>query len=87
MNEVMSLDGGLLDNGERYNYGNAPVGRKVKYLNKNGMLGNRMVANKLLKEGQVLEVEEIYVGGSHSEVVFVSLPNESFNTVMFEDVE
>lgn len=87
-NEVMTIEGGLEGStGKRYKDGKAPLGRKVVYLDKNGMDGDRYNANKIFKEGQVLEVKEIYVGSSRSMVEFGAYPNEFFNTVMFGDVE
>lgn len=86
----MNLNGGIdMYNlfGERYNEGEAPYGRKVKYLNKGGHDYQREQANQHFQEGQILTVKEIYVGSWSSEVEFVEYPLLKFNTVMFEDIE
>lgn len=84
---TMVIDGGVTRSGKRYNDGKSPKGRLVRYLNVNGTDGDRRMANFTLKEGQVLEVAEIYVDSCVSYVEFGAYPNELFNTVMFEDVE
>ena len=86
----MKLDGGIdMYNlfGTRYRDEEAPYGRKVKYLNKNGADYQREQANLHFQEGQTLTVKEIYVGSWSSEVEFVEYPFLKFNTVMFEDLE
>lgn len=87
----MSLSGDInmysLGDNHRYDNGVSPEGRKVYFLNKNGYEGQLEQARKLFKEGQVLTVQEIYVGGSDSQVEFVEYPNQKFNTVMFADCE
>ena len=84
----MNLDGGLFTytNG-RYNGGEKPLGRKVRYLGVNGEKWSRDYANRFFEKGQILEVREIYVGITSSEVGFLDIPHEEFNTVMFEDVD
>jgi len=72
---------------KRFNSGDAPLGRKVKYLDKNGWDGDREYANRFFKEGAILTVKEIYVGRSSSDVEFVEHPFKKFNTVMFEDIK
>jgi len=94
----MKLDGGIKDycslsdiqNQEqfgRYKTDDSPFGRKVIYLDYNGRDWDREFANKYLTKGQVLTVNEIYVGRSYSDVEFVEFPGVMFNTVMFADVE
>jgi hypothetical protein len=86
----MRLDGGYDmygQFGERYLSTEPPLGRKVRYLNKNGWDYDKEYANKFFKEGQVLTVKEIYVSRSSSEVEFIEYPDHRFNTVMFEDME
>lgn len=83
--DVMTIEGGLLSGNVRYLNGEPPKGRKVVYMGINGTEGSREIANMFLKVGQVLEVEEVYVHSSFSEVEFTSLPNEFFNTVMFAE--
>jgi len=65
---------------------NAPQGQKVRYLNKNGYDVQREFANKYLNEGAIYTVKEVCVYGSSSDVVLEEVPNESFNTVMFEEI-
>lgn len=86
----MSLTGGIdmySFDGERSGSNVSPEGRKVVYLNKNGYDMERDRANKHFKEGQILTIKEIYVGRSSSEVEFIELPDNRFNTVMFDDVK
>lgn len=91
--KVMSLDGGIAmccfttDCQERYMTSKPPKGRKVRFLNKNGRDYERESANQLIKEGEILTVKEIFVGGSSSTVELMEYPGKEFNTVMFEDVE
>ena len=86
--KVMSLIGGLdiYSPFERYKSDVSPKGRKVVFLNDNGYEDEREYANTLFKEGQILTIKEIYVGGSSSEVEFIEFPNKRFNTVMFADI-
>lgn len=90
--DVMSLKGGLnqytaiLDFGSRYMDGEPPKGRKVKFLNENGYDSEREHAAKFFKTGEILTIEEIYVGRSSSTVEFEGIEGK-FNTVMFADVE
>jgi len=89
MSNTMSLKGGLdmyAEFGERYLSNESPEGRKVIYLQKNGLEYHQEHANKYFKKNDVLTVKEIYVGRSSSEVEFVEYPNQEFNTVMFADV-
>lgn len=58
----------------------------VKFLNKNGTDWDRQYANKHLKEGEILTVDNVYVGNFNSDVEFKEHPGIRFNTVMFEDV-
>ncbi|MBM7598275.1 hypothetical protein JOC34_000632 [Virgibacillus halotolerans] len=89
MIETMSLTGGLdiYSFGERYQSDKSPQGRKVRFRNKGGWESDTEYAHKyLINEGDILTVEEIYVGRSSSEAEFKEHPNITFNTVMFEDV-
>jgi hypothetical protein len=86
----MSLAGGLNmygHLGERYCSDISPKGRKVRFLDENGYDIQREIARKYFSKGDILTIEEIYVGGSSSEVSFSEHPLKKFNTVMFEDVE
>lgn len=86
----MNLDGGIDQyrfGFERHGSGEAPHGRKVRFLNKNGWSHDPVNARKYMEEGQILTVEEVYVGSSSSTVSFVEIPGKEFNTVMFEDLE
>lgn len=87
---AMSLLGGItaqyLDIVRRYLDGPAPAGRRVRFLNDNGRNHEREEANKILFEGGVYIVQEIFVYRSCSEVVLKQFPDKRFNTVMFEDV-
>lgn len=89
-NPTMKLDGGIdtysLEH-KRYITDEPPYGRKVIYLNDNGYDIDREIANEFMEEGQVLTVNEIYVGRSISKVEFVEFPNLLFNTVMFADLD
>lgn len=94
MRETMSLVGGLdmyaFKFGSRYKSGTfdkSPEGRKVVFLNENGYDVQREHARMFFKEGDILTVKEIYVGRSSSDVEFVEVPNQKFNTVMFADAE
>lgn len=84
--DPMSLAGGIDEYsfGDRYD-GPLPAGRKVYFLNKNGYDSEREYAATFFEEGQVLTVQEIYVGRSNSKVSFVECPDKTFNTVMFAD--
>lgn len=87
--QSMSLKGGLnmyTGFGERHNTDESPEGRKVVYMQKNGLDHHQEHANKCFKKNDVLTVKEIYVGRSGSEVEFVEHPNQKFNTVMFADL-
>lgn len=87
----MSIKGGLKeffrmnDGEERYLSKESPYGRKVEFLNRNGYEKQREDAQKYFHTGQILTVQEIYVGSSSSEVEFVEFPGKRFNTVMFAD--
>jgi len=86
----MRLDGGIDTysfTNERYKLEETPKGRRVTYLNSHGYDIQRERASKYFTEGQILTVKEIYVGRSNSDVEFIELPHEKFNTVMFEDIE
>ena len=86
----MRLDGGIDTysfTNERYKLEETPKGRRVTYLNSNGHNIQRKRANRYFTEGQILTVKEIYVGRGSSNVEFIELPHEKFNTVMFEDIE
>jgi hypothetical protein len=90
MDKTMSLKGDIdtySRNGDRYEGEVSPKGRKVRFLNRNGYDIEKKIANRYFKENDVLTVKEIFVGRSSSEVEFVEVPNERFNTVMFADVE
>lgn len=94
MRETMSLVGGLdmyaFNFGSRYKSGTfdkSPEGRKVIFLDENGYDIQREHARRYFKKGDVLTVKEIYVGRSSSEVEFIELPSQKFNTVMFADAE
>lgn len=86
----MDINGGLLmyfDDYDRLSNEPSPEGRKVRFLNKNGYSIQREDALKHFNEGDILTVQEILVDRNSSEVEFKEVPNERFNTVMFEDVE
>ena len=86
----MRLDGGIDTysfTNERYKLEETPKGRKVTYLNNHGYNIQHERANRYFAEGQILTVKEIYVGRGSSDVEFIELPNEKFNTVMFLDIE
>ena len=90
LKQPMNLNGGIDEYSfefKRYGNGVSPQGRKVRYLNENGYDLERERANKFFKEGDILEVKEIYVGRSSSKVEFIGFEGKMFNTVMFEDVE
>lgn len=96
---TMSISGGILtytnynnndnndNNDTRYLNEESPKGRKVKFLGHNGYDLELNHAKKILSVGQVLTVEEIYVGRSSSKVEFKEYPKMYFNTVMFADVD
>lgn len=88
-NKTMSLTGGIdmYSSARRYKSDVSPKGRKVIFLDDNGYDIEREYARKYFSKGEVLTVEEIYVGRSHSDVELEGYPNERFNTVMFADVE
>ncbi|MFD2658561.1 hypothetical protein [Gracilibacillus thailandensis] len=86
---TMSLRGGVdmySLNFDRYGSETPPTGRKVRFLNENGYEFDKEHARKHINEGDILTVKEIYVGRSSSEVEFEEIPNQKFNTVMFEDI-
>lgn len=85
----MNLTGGIdMYNWEgRYLSGKAPYGRKVVYLGTGGWDKDVEFANQYFTVGQVLTVDEIYVGRSSSRVSFIETEGKQFNTVMFQDVE
>ena len=90
----MKLDGGLNmrvytgeTNSNRYMSDKAPYGRRVRFLNKNGMDYDLEFANEHMEENDILTVKEIYVGRSRSDVEFIEIPGNKFNTVMFKDIE
>lgn len=93
MDRSMSLKGGLNmyvmfgDDNSRYESDTPPLGRHVRFLDKNGWDWDLEEARKLFTEGQILTVKEIYVGRSSSEVEFLMYPGKRFNTVMFADVD
>jgi hypothetical protein len=62
-------------------------GHKVKYLGINGGDYAREHANKHLEIGKEYTVDHTDVGQSSTSVYFEEVPNQSFNSVMFEDVE
>lgn len=87
----MSIVGGIInfdmdDNPVRHMDGKAPFGRKVFYLDKNGRDRERDEANKLFSSFQILEVAELYVYSSTSDVEFTVCPGKFFNSVMFGDL-
>lgn len=91
---IMDLTGGVHtyilfgdEMNKRFNDGEIPLGRKVKYLDRGGWDGDREHANRHFSEGDILTVKEIYVGRSSSTVEFVEHPHKQFNTVMFEDIK
>jgi len=86
----MSIVGGLDMYGEfgsRYESDIPPYGRKVIFLDANGYLIEREIAQRLFEKGTILTVKEIYVGNSGSTVEFVEFPTHQFNTVMFCDAD
>lgn len=86
----MKLDGGINTYAfpaMRYLSDASPKGRKVRYLMKNGWDYDKEEANKHFNNGDILTVEEIYVGRSSSTVVFQEVKGIEFNPVMFEDVD
>lgn len=86
----MRLDGGIdtytLPT-KRYLSDTSPKGRKVRYLMKNGWDYDKEKVNQHFNKGDILTVEEIYVGRSSSTVVFQEVKGIEFNPVMFEDVD
>lgn len=89
-NPTMRVDGGIDTysfEGKRYITDVPPLGRKVVYLNDNGYEFDREYANQYFSKGQVLTVKEIYVGRSSSKVEFAEVPDKTFNTVMFADLD
>lgn len=85
----MNLTGGIDEyslNSKRHKSDTPPLGRKVRFLNENGRDSELEEAQQIFKPYQILTVEEIYVGGWHSEVTFLEVDG-LYNTVMFEDVE
>lgn len=88
--KTMSLVGGI----DMYSIGNKrvqteekPYGRKVRFLSRNGYDRELKEAQSYFRKDQILTVNEIYVGGSSSEVEFVEVPDIKFNTVMFTDLK
>ena len=61
-------------------------GTKVVYLGENGYDSQRETANKILKVGQAYIVKNIDVGDSYSYVALEEVPNQTFNTVMFDNI-
>lgn len=91
---IMSLKGGLPINQfarvsgiGRYAGGQAPYGRKVRFLNRGGYVSELEEAQQHFKEGDILTIKEIYVDSYISYVEFVEVPSVKFNTVMFADIE
>lgn len=85
----MKLDGGIdtyTFPTKRYLSEFSPKGRKVRYLAQNGWDYDKEKANKFFNKGDILTIEEIYVGQSSSTVEFQEVEGEEFNTTMFEDV-
>jgi hypothetical protein len=64
----------------------AGKGSVVKYINQNGSDSEREQANKVLREGQELIVEDISIGNWYSHYYFAGF-SFPFNTVMFEIIE
>lgn len=65
----------------------AEEGDKVVFAHLNlGYEGDRIRAQKYLKEGQIYTVDWTDVGDWYSYVYLQEIPNQPFNTVMFEDV-
>lgn len=84
----MNLTGGIdmYSFNKRYKSDIPPKGRKVFFLDDNGYDIQLESARRFFTKGQVLTVEEIYVGRFNSEVEFQEYPNMKFNTVMFADI-
>ena len=60
---------------------------KVKFINDNGYDFEREEANQILGTDKIYTVKHINVGGWISYVHLKEIPNKSFNTVMFDEVE
>lgn len=85
---TMSLTGGIDMYAlirKRHESEHPPLGRKVVFLNKNGLDDELAQARLYFHEGQVLTVNEIYIKRSFSQVEFIEVPGIYFNTVMFAD--
>lgn len=65
----------------------SPKGTKVKYIAENGWDSDVPYANKFLTKGEIYTVDWVDVGGSCSYVILKEFPENSFNTVMFEEVK
>ncbi len=65
----------------------AGKGDKVRYSGKNGYDSARERASKVFFVDQVLTIDRVEVDNSSTAVYFTEIPGQSFNSVMFEDVE
>ena len=65
----------------------AKKGDKVRFLNDNGRDSEREYAATMLKEGQVYTVDHTDVYGWHTDVHLQEVPDQMFNSVMFDDVD
>ena len=61
-------------------------GTKVTYLGRNGYDYQRENADKVLKVGQIYTVKSIDVHSCKSYVKFEEIPDQTFNSVMFDHV-
>lgn len=52
-----------------------------------GYSSNSKKAHKFLTEGQIYEVDRLWIGRSDSAIYLKEFPNESFNTVHFDRVK
>lgn len=64
----------------------APEGTKVRYTGIGGYQGNKDHANKHLVVGETYTVLDTEVHSSISYVYLKEVPKQSFNTVMFEEI-
>lgn len=66
----------------------AKPGTKIRFIPRdNGHDPDREHAKEYLTEGQIYTVKMIDVGHYYSEVEIKEIPNQWFNTVLFDDVD
>lgn len=62
-------------------------GSKVTFLNHHGREFDLVKARKYLKQGEIYTINSIEISGWSSKVFLKEVPETSFNTVMFDNIE